>query len=64
MPSPFPGVDPYVEASGYWNDLAVGFYCYASEALHGVISEEYVTRIERADYLVRVAGALEETRDR
>src|SRR5262245_58921187 len=34
MPSPFPGMDPYLEA--HWRDVHAGLVIYARDALQGV----------------------------
>jgi Protein of unknown function (DUF4058) len=33
MPSPFPGMDPYLESPRYWQDFHGSFITYAREAL-------------------------------
>ena len=37
MPSPFPGIDPYLESQGYWPDFHVSFipYFFRSYAVRG-----------------------------
>ena len=46
MPSPFPGVDPFIEASGRW----VGFHniliAHCSELLNAELPENYAALVE------------------
>ncbi len=56
MPSPFPGVDPYLESQGYWPDFHVSLTTYCRDILNDVLPEIYVARlgeqlrlIERSD---------------
>jgi hypothetical protein len=42
MPSPFPGVDPYIEAQGYWQGFHSRFVTYCGDALNEVLPEHYV----------------------
>jgi hypothetical protein len=44
MPSPFPGMDPYLEA--HWRDIHAGLVVYASDALQSVIPRGLRARIE------------------
>jgi hypothetical protein len=46
MPSPFPGMDPYLEISGDWRDFHLRFLCGCSDALAEGLSEDYIVRIE------------------
>lgn len=41
MPSPFPGVDPYVEAVGLWEAFHPGFLTYCHDALNEVLPDHY-----------------------
>jgi hypothetical protein len=56
MPSPFPGVDPYIESQGYWPDLHASLILYSRDALNELLPESYEARVgeqlrlvERAD---------------
>jgi hypothetical protein len=46
MPSPFPGIDPYLEGQGLWPDFHHTFLVYCSEALSNQLPEHYYTQIE------------------
>ena len=41
MPSPFPGLDPYLESPRYWSDLHESFITYAREALQPQLPPHY-----------------------
>ncbi|MBI3326080.1 MAG: DUF4058 family protein [Nitrospinae bacterium] len=45
MPSPFPGVDPYLESPRYWQDFHERFITYAAETLQPQLPERYRARI-------------------
>ncbi|MFO0891790.1 MAG: DUF4058 family protein [Isosphaeraceae bacterium] len=45
MPSPFPGVDPYIESQGYWPDLHASLILYARDRLNEVLPESHVARV-------------------
>ncbi len=61
MPSPFPGMDPYLE-SDEWESFHVQFVVLLSHALAPKIRPRYVVRAERRVYLEHVPGADEEPR--
>src|SRR6516164_3807504 len=44
MPSPFPGMDPYLEA--HWRDVHARLIIYASDALQGVLPSALRARVE------------------
>src|SRR5262245_9747002 len=44
MPSPFPGMDPYLEA--HWRDVHAGLIIYARDALQGVLPGPLRARVE------------------
>ena len=44
MPSPFPGMDPYLEA--HWRDVHARLIIYASDALQGVLPQSLRARVE------------------
>ncbi len=46
MPSPFPGMDPYLEA--HWRDVHARLVIYASDALQGVLPRELRARVEES----------------
>src|SRR4051812_43914067 len=45
MPSPFPGVDPFIEAQGYWEEFHWKYINYAQEALIERVPDDYEVRI-------------------
>lgn len=45
MPSPFPGMDPYLEKRSLWPDLHQRLITYISEALQPQIRPKYLARI-------------------
>ncbi len=52
MPSPFPGMDPYLEESSGWGDFHSRLINAISENLADVISPSFVARIEERVYIV------------
>src|SRR5947207_9710257 len=44
MPSPFPGMDPYLEA--HWRDIHASLIIYARDALQGVLPPSLRARVE------------------
>src|SRR5262249_931303 len=44
MPSPFPGMDPYLEA--HWRDIHARLIIYTSDALQGVLPKNLRARVE------------------
>lgn len=45
MPSPFPGMDPYLEERSLWYDLHQRLIAYISEALQPQVRPKYIARI-------------------
>ena len=54
MPSPFPGMDPYLEHPGWWPDFHARFIPICSEALNEVLPDEYDARIETSARLAEI----------
>jgi hypothetical protein len=54
MTSPFPGVDPYLEAQGFWPDFHATFINYWREALAEVLPDHYEVRIDERLNLVEL----------
>lgn len=52
MPSPFPGMDPYLEDPAFWPDFHYRFINYWCEALAEELPEDYEARIGERVYLV------------
>ena len=46
MPSPFPGMDPYLEAPAFWSDFRFRFLNNWSEAIVGRLPQGYDARID------------------
>lgn len=58
MPSPFPGMDPYLEAQVNWPDFHGSVMTYLRDQLAAVLPEDYVARMEEQ---VRLEAPDEET---
>ncbi len=54
MPSPFPGMDPYLEHPGWWPDFHARFIPICCDALNEVLPDKYDARIETATQLVEI----------
>lgn len=54
MPSPFPGMDPYIESCGLWEDFHKHLIEQIAWQLAGVAPERYVVRSAERSYLVLV----------
>src|SRR5438094_10612158 len=54
MPSPFPGMDPYLEA--HWRDVHARLIIYASDALQGVLPPSLRARVEETVLLETPKG--------
>src|ERR1700732_2528590 len=54
MPSPFPGMDPYLEA--HWRDVHAGLVIYARDALQGVLPAALRARVEESVLLETPMG--------
>jgi hypothetical protein len=52
MPSPFPGVDPYLEGQNYWPDFRASFITYWRDALADVLPDHYEARMDERVNLV------------
>ena len=46
MRSPFPGVDPYIEDRGFWQDFHHSFVTYWRDAIAQLLPEDYAARID------------------
>jgi hypothetical protein len=46
MPSPFPGMDPYLEGPAYWSDFHASFLLYLRDVLLERLPENYDARID------------------
>src|SRR6185503_14836968 len=54
MPSPFPGMDPYLEA--HWRDVHARLIIYASDALQGALPSGLRARVEESVLLETPLG--------
>jgi hypothetical protein len=54
MPSPFPGIDPYLEAQGFWEGFHQGFTTYCRDALNELLPEAYVATLGEHVHLVEL----------
>src|ERR1700720_2115972 len=54
MVSPFPGMDPYLEA--HWRDVHAGLVIYARDALQGVLPGSLRARVEESVLLETPQG--------
>src|SRR5271168_4295457 len=54
MPSPFPGMDPYLEA--HWRDVHASLVIYARDALQGVLPGALRARVEESVLLETPQG--------
>jgi hypothetical protein len=52
MPSPFPGMDPYIEDQGRWADFHSSLVTYCRDTLAARLPEDYVAQIGERVYLV------------
>src|SRR5260370_1944633 len=51
MPSPFPGMNPYLEQSGAWHEFHEAFVNRAGDALEAQVGENYIVRTDSHIYL-------------
>lgn len=61
MPSPFPGIDPYVESQGYWPDLHAALNLYCRDALNEILPDEYEARLAEQLRLIEIAEPSDRT---
>jgi hypothetical protein len=54
MKSPFPGMDPYIEACGLWGDFHLGLISEIKHVLAQAVSERYLVRAGERSYIVLV----------
>src|SRR4051812_17016588 len=47
MPSPFPGMDPYLEEPTIWPDFHTSLFVELKKSLNGVLPPGYVAKIDR-----------------
>jgi hypothetical protein len=51
MPSPFPGMNPYLEQNDVWEDFHLNFISRSQEMLAGEVGPNYVVKIETRLYV-------------
>jgi hypothetical protein len=61
MPSPFPGIDPYIESQGYWPDFHAAFNLYCRDALNEILPDEYEARLAEQLRLIEIAEPSDRT---
>ena len=57
MPSPFPGMNPYLEQNDAWEDFHQNYITHAQEALAAEVGVNYVVKIETRLYVHELAAA-------
>jgi hypothetical protein len=58
MPSPFPGMDPFIE-NQEWTDFHTRFITVIGEVLTPRLRQRYIVRIERRVYVEHLSGGVE-----
>ena len=61
MPNPFPGIDPYLEAQGYWSDFHAVFNVACLRTIGLILPAHYEARVDERIRLLDTAD--EESRD-
>jgi hypothetical protein len=56
MPSPFPGMDPYLESEDTWHDFQVRYVPALAEALTPVLPDRYIVKADQ-DVFIRERSA-------
>lgn len=51
MPSPFPGMNPYLEQSDTWEDFHTRFVAHAGDTLGALVGENYLVKVEVRLYI-------------
>jgi Protein of unknown function (DUF4058) len=62
MPSPFPGMDPYLESPTYWSDFHSTYIHALREAMNDRLPRNYTARIEEEVVIVEPEGRDKEVR--
>ena len=55
MPSPFPGMDPYLEDPAYWSDFHASFLLYLRDAIYERLPDNYEARLDEKVNLVETS---------
>jgi hypothetical protein len=53
MPSPFPGMDPYLEDPAWWQDFHQSYITYLQAALNRLLPAQYLARMGERLYVVQ-----------
>jgi Protein of unknown function (DUF4058) len=61
MPSPFPGMDPYLEEPGLWPDVHARLIAVASEFLGQSLRPKYYVRIEQLEAISLIEEEIHES---
>ncbi len=56
MPSPFPGMNPYLEQDDAWHDFHERFMPHAAEALAAQVDPNYIVKIDEHIYIHELPG--------
>ena len=56
MPSPLPGMDPFLESQGFWQDFHTSLLTYCRELVNASLPVHYVALIEERISLVDLTG--------
>ena len=56
MPSPLPGMDPFLESQGFWQDFHTNLLTYCRELVNASLPVHYVALIEERISLVDLTG--------
>ena len=56
MPSPFPGMNPYLEQSAVWQDFHQRLITHISEALSGQVRPQFYVKIEESVFIHEPSG--------
>jgi hypothetical protein len=54
MPSPFPGMDPYLETQNIWPDLHLRLIASMGDALAAQVGPNYYVRVEQRTYVAEI----------
>jgi hypothetical protein len=55
MPTPFPGMDPYLERRGLWEEVHTGLIAEIQQFLAPLVRPRYRVAVERRVYLAIVS---------
>jgi len=56
MPSPFPGMNPYLEQADAWHDFHESFMPLAREVLSAQVDPRYIVKIDEQVYIHELSG--------